>query len=251
MTPRWLQEKAAQSCCVRLVLAMMLLSACALTSGCQSIHTAARRGDTATVRSRLKCGTDPNERKLFTRTTPLIEAAIGGHLDVVRLLVDNGADVNIQGESWQAPLHFAAAEGHVEIVRFLLAHGADVSLFKPHTTPLHAAASRGQVEVARILLYHGAGVNWKGDDEATPLEVAASNEQPEMVKLLLDNGADVNSRGLYGRTPLHIAAMKGNVEIGRMLLEHGADPALKYNGRPVTSQSPSFRRLLEEHARTP
>lgn len=218
----------------------------ALGAGCGSIHTAADQGDVAGVKRQLAWGVRPDGKHLWTRRTPLIEAAANGHLDVVRLLVENGADVNLKGEAWEGPLHFAAERGHVEIVQFLLDHGADIWLFKPHNTPLHSAARGGQLEVARILLAHGADINWKGIDEATPLEVAVSHEQLDMVKLLLANGADVNSRGISGRTPLHVAAWKDNMAVGRILVEHGADPRLERNGCPVGPRSEEFRKPLEQ-----
>ncbi|MBT3380947.1 MAG: hypothetical protein HN742_16155 [Lentisphaerae bacterium] len=227
-------------------IAILVVSLAAFHSGCRSIHTLARQGNVRGVERRLKWGTSPDKRQLWTCEIPLISAAQGGHSDVVRLLVANGADVNLQGEAWDAALHHAAYRGHLEIVKFLVTNGADVSLFKSHDTPLHSAASGGQVEVARVLLAHGADVNWQGIDKATPLETAVFHGQLKMVEFLLANGADVNSRGLYGRTPLYVAAGKDNVTIGRVLIEHGADPELGCNDRPVWSGSAEFRALLRQ-----
>ncbi|MBI4559347.1 MAG: ankyrin repeat domain-containing protein [Candidatus Hydrogenedentes bacterium] len=224
-----------------------------LYGGVASFHAAARDGDSAAAKKWLAVGFSPNLRHPRTLDTPLIEAARHGHLDMVKLLVEKGANVNLQGEAWYAPLHCAAAAGHIEVMKFLLDHGADLTLFSGngHNTPLHEAAANGQTEAVALLLAQGAAIGAKGIDEATPLEVAAVNGHAAMVEFLLARGAEVNSRGLYGRTPLHAAADRDQVEVGRLLLAHGADPDLECNGRPVHGRSGAFRQLLQQHERAP
>ena len=78
--------------------------------------------------------------------TALHKAAGGGHIEVVRFLVENGADVNARDKGDDTALHDAAFEGHIEVVRFLLENGADV------TGALHEAADRGHLEVMRFLV---------------------------------------------------------------------------------------------------
>jgi ankyrin repeat protein len=215
-------------------VSLLVLVSTVLT-GCMSIHTAARQGKLKEVRRQLAWGVNVNERHFFTRDTLLIEAADNGHLDVVKLLIENGADVNLKGEAWYGPLHAAAAKGHIEVVKILLENGADINIFHQNK-PLHNAAMNGHIEVAEILLAHGADINAKGTDEAAPLHTAVSNNQLAMVKWLLSKGANVNPRASYGCTPLHSAARRNNVEIGKILLEQGADPTLECNGRRVSDE---------------
>jgi ankyrin repeat protein len=215
-------------------LSLLILTSTVLT-GCMSIHTAAREGNLKEVKRQLAWGVNVNKSNFFTRDTPLIEAAANGYLDVVKLLIKNGADVNLKGEAWYGPLHAAAAKGHIEVVKILLENGADVNIFHQNK-PLHNAAMNGHVEVARILLAHGADINAKGTDEAAPLHTAVSNNRLAMLKWLLSEGANVNPRAAYGCTPLHFAAFGNNVEIGKILLGHGADPTLECNGRPVPDE---------------
>jgi ankyrin repeat protein len=219
----------------RIIIVSLLALVSTVLTGCTSIHTAARQGNLKEVRRQLAWGVNVNKSHLFTRDTPLIEAAANGHMEVVKLLIENGADVNLKGEAWYGPLHAAAAKGHLEVVKILLENGADVNIFH-HNKPLHNAAMNGHIEVARILLAHGADINAKGTDEAAPLHTAVSNNQLEMVKWLLSKGANVNPRAVYGRTPLHSAAFRNNVEIGKILLEHGADTTLECNGRKVPKE---------------
>lgn len=215
-------------------LSLLILTSTFLT-GCMSIHTAAREGNLKEVRRQLAWGVNVNRNHFFTRETPLIEAAANGHVDVVNLLIENGADVNLKGEAWYGPLHSASANGHIEVVKILLENGADVNIFH-HNKPLHNAAMNGHIEVAEILLAHGADINAKGINEAAPLHTAVSNNQLAMAKWLLSKGANVNPIASYGCTPLHSAGWRNNVDIGKILLEHGADPTLECNGRRISDE---------------
>lgn len=221
--------------CTRIIVLSLLILTSTVLTGCMSIHTAAREGNLKEVRRQLAWGVNVNGSHFFTRETPLIEAASNGHADVVKLLIENGADVNLKGEAWYGPLHAAAAKGHIEVVKILLENGADVNIFH-HNKPLHNAAMNGHIEVAEILLAYGADINAKGTDEASPLHTAVSNNQLAMVKWLLSKGANVNPIAAYGCTPLQAAARRNNVEIGRILLEDGADPTLECNGRRISDK---------------
>jgi ankyrin repeat protein len=187
-------KKTTQKLVCMLVGAQLLLGVFLLAStGCRSLHRAAREGDAAAVERLLARGRDPNERS-WRNSRPLLEAAAGGHLAVVKLLVEKGADVNQQGDCWLGPLHLAAYGGHADVVTYLLERGADVSLFG-HDKPLHMAARGGHVNVARILLEHKADVNAKGMDEATALDVASESGQADVAAFLLRSGAVRTQRG--------------------------------------------------------
>ena len=79
----------------------------------------------------------------------------GGHIEVVRFLVENGASVNILGRDGRTPLYFAALDGHIDVVRFLVENGADVNPRSHFTTPLDIALSSGHEEVANYLHSQG------------------------------------------------------------------------------------------------
>ena len=88
------------------------------------------------------------------------QASSSGHLEIVKLLLSHGADVNAQSSSGNTPLMYACASGHAEVVRSLLEAGANVEDHNENGhTPLMEAASAGHVEVAKILLEFGAGIN--------------------------------------------------------------------------------------------
>jgi hypothetical protein len=99
---------------------------------------------------------DVNARSSFRNMTPLSVASDEGHPDVVRLLLEHGADPNVRDDSHDTLLHGVSQRGHVEIARMLLKYGADAnSRDHLNRTPLHLASREGHVDVAQVLLDHG------------------------------------------------------------------------------------------------
>lgn len=215
-----------------------------LTCGCGGVHTAAQQGNIEVIQRYLSKRGDPNRRNALTRDTLLIEASRSGHLEIIKLLTEHNADVNLQGEAWYGPLHEASYAGHLEIMKVLLDNGADVNEYSGHDKPLNWAAKGGQIEAAKMLLENGADIDAKGTDEWTALSNAISSDQMEMMKFLISEGADVNARAAHGGTPLHMAQWKDNIEAAQLLLEHEANPKLECNGRKISDE---FLRLTKNH----
>ena len=202
--------------------------------GCRSIQTEARIGSLQGVRQAVEGGANVNGKTLMWRVTALHEAAGNGHVDIVRYLIEHGAEVNIRSEGGDTPLHRAAANGHVKIINILIDNGADV---RQHGTgcgtPLQWAARTDQTRAVKCLLDRGADPDNKGSRPPFgPLRDAISYENPETVELLLARGADVNT-ATDKCSSLHLASRAGSVEIGRILLRHGADPDIECNGRKI------------------
>ena len=157
-------------------------------------------------------------------TTSWIAAFRVGDIDVVRLLLRCGADVNVLTKGGHNPLHRASEEGRIDIVQLLLEHNADVDLpTKSLWTPLAASSSLGHMEVSRLLVQYGANVNAYNDVGWTPLNLASLHGHLAVVRFLIDNGADVDFRNDEGLTPIHSAAGNGHFDIVKLLLESGAD----------------------------
>jgi ankyrin repeat protein len=191
------------------------------------ILDAAFKGDLAAVHRLLDA--DPKTAREHVRSrdiagmTALHRAVWGGHPDIVRLLLERGAEVDAKGGGGQTPLSLAARWGRGDLVDLLLEHGADASTKDDlGRTLLHYAAQYGHVDVMRALLAHGFDVNVQATT-GTPLHSAAFRREIEAARFLLDHGANPDRRGYLGWTPLHVAASQHHVEAVRALLAAGAD----------------------------
>jgi ankyrin repeat protein len=155
-----------------------------------------------------------------------------GHEAVVRLLFEQGADVNAKdGDGWTA-LHGAASRGHEAVVRLLVEKGADVNAkHRDRWTALHEAAYKGHEAVVRLLVEKGADVNAKHRDRWTALHLAAEPGHEAVVRLLVKEGADVNAKDDDRQTALHLAAGHGHEAMVRLLVKEGADVNAKDNDR--------------------
>ena len=111
------------------LLTLTITSLLATTAFADPIHDAAKTGDLAGVQAELDKGVDEDDSSWGSwGETPLQLAARYSHNEIVELLIDNGADVNVKGGNLGGmPLHHAAFEGHKEIVELLLAKSADVN----------------------------------------------------------------------------------------------------------------------------
>ncbi|KAH8698579.1 hypothetical protein BGW36DRAFT_274900, partial [Talaromyces proteolyticus] len=179
---------------------------------------------------------------------PISCAFQAGHIDMVRFLIDNGADVNASlYEDWRRhPAHFEIWNGalnrdknldkNLEILRAIIKNGADINASNSSgQTHLMMAARYGNLELIRFLLFEGACVNAVDNGGETALLSAMRNKnityisRARMVKILLSYGADVNAATTEGWTALSLAVCKNNLsDISRakmvqILLSHGAD----------------------------
>ncbi|NXN97510.1 ASB3 protein, partial [Rhinopomastus cyanomelas] len=189
--------------------------------GLCALHLSARHGSLECIRILLEAGADPNEFNTEA-TTPLFLAVENEHIDVVKFLLQHGANVDgshsISG--WNS-LHQASFQGSVDIMEVLLENGADMECKDDFgITPLFVAAQYGKLETLSLLVSHGAEVNCQATDRATPLLIAAQEGHTKCVELLLAKGADPN---LYcneddWQLPIHAAAEMGHPEVLELLI---------------------------------
>jgi ankyrin repeat protein len=152
--------------------------------------------------------------------TPLTAAAARGRVEVVRYLLDEGADINLRPAGFcSAAFHRACDQGRVEVVALLLARGADTGPSDNGLTPLMAASFGGQTDIVELLLAHGCGdvdQQYPSSGE-TALRCACSYARAGVVEVLLGAGADPHAVDVNGRTPLSEAVRKGHVECVALL----------------------------------
>jgi serine/threonine-protein phosphatase 6 regulatory ankyrin repeat subunit B len=199
--------------------------------GSTALHWAAHLGHEEIVAFLLRAGARANSRGVF-RTTSLMLACGGGHLDIVRVLVQHMGDQALEetNDDGLTPLHWAALGGDEETVAFLLSKGAQAnSKDTAGQTPLMGACEEGHVGVIRGLLQHmGATALQETDAQGhTALHWAAMSSQEETVAFLLAQGAQANSRDLSSRTPLMLACEKGHLGVVQVLVQHMGDQGLE------------------------
>ena len=114
--------------------------------------------------------------------SPLMLAAIKGHLDLAEMLVKKGADINKAG--W-TPLHYAASGGHLHIIKLLLENSAYIDAESPNgTTPLMMAAMYGTPAAVNLLLQEGADAKLKNEQGLTALQFAQRGNRPDSVEAI-------------------------------------------------------------------
>ncbi|UKZ57021.1 hypothetical protein TrVGV298_010871 [Trichoderma virens] len=173
---------------------------------------------------------------------------------VVQLLLEKGASVDVQGREGTAPIHCAARAGHLEMVEMLLEFGANIDIADGYgNTALHEAALNGSAEIFETLCKRGCQkrrnkhgraaihvaamrglsaaiphvgdyVNSKDSQKKAPLYLAVEFGHRDFVQQLLKlPQVEVNARGYRDLTPLQVACKKGNDDIIEILLDAGAD----------------------------
>ncbi|XP_013422003.1 fibronectin type 3 and ankyrin repeat domains protein 1 [Lingula anatina] len=195
--------------------------------------------------------------------TPLMQAATKGYLDILRTLIENGADVNFANESKKTalmmacfsgnlaeaqelrkhgadynardkggsmPIHWAVDGGDPNLLEWIIQDGADVNSKDSHShwTPLiRAATIGGNVKIAEVLIKHGANVNMHDKDGKTALMSAVINGYQELVLLLLKENADVSVKNEYGKNVYEMAVSMDKRKVIKVLEDHMSKTGIK------------------------
>src|SRR5688572_28490410 len=209
------------------------------------LYLASQRGHAPVIQALVTAGADvkagtPNG------TTPLMVAAASGELEAVKVLVDNGADVNGKdGVRQQTPLMYAAASNRAAVIEFLASKGADLKATSKVSdlsnltrenlgfggNPQAGLPAGGNAQAPRRQPVAGVDRNYNNNEliaahgGLTPLLYAIRQGHQESAAALLKAGADVNTVSAGDRTsPLLMAIINGHFDLAMMLLEQGADP---------------------------
>jgi ankyrin repeat protein len=167
--------------------------------------------------------------------TPLTRACNMHDLDLtlIQHLIDKGADVNWQGTNGNTPLHWAVYTGGLQLTKLLIDNGADVNAYDKYNGPvvsssingtiLQIAINNGKEEVAVYLVGNGASINKKDYYGNTELHLAAFKGYADLTRCLIDHGAEINAVNNFNRTPLYYAAKHGYKSVADLLIAAGAD----------------------------
>ncbi|KAE8365200.1 ankyrin repeat-containing domain protein [Aspergillus caelatus] len=188
---------------------------------------------------------DDNGKSDESSGLSLYTASLNGHARVVKLLLENDADVGAADGSRLTALHVSSQKGHIDVVKLLIDSGAETNCTSSYgSTPLNMASGRGHVEVAQLLLDNGADITTANNEGWTPLISASHEGHDGVVKLLLDNPKiDINAEDNIGRTPLFHAAAFGHGEVVQLLLSH----KLVVNSKDRYNTTPLFAAARNGH----
>ena len=204
-----------------------------------TIHDAARRGNIGFVKYYLAKGIDINIQGYFKKYTPLHEAIAGRQLEVVKLLIDEGANVNAKDSMGWTPLDNATGVlNKPKIADLLRKHGGKtkkeleaaelgVSVERLPRISIHDAAGasgrKGNIEAVKQHLAAGTDVDARDRQDKTPLQHAAYWGHKEIAEELIAKGADVNAKDNAGTTTLDWAILGGKKESVELLIVNGVD----------------------------
>jgi len=215
-------------------------------------YAAIDREDVDAVKELLAAGNSANTPIVNgeVTSTPLVKACWRRNMEIVKLLVEAGADVNglektrmvnAAGEvHWfiKSPLEEVVGKD-LEIVRYLIGKGAKVNeKLTDERTVLFLPAYEGDLETLEVLVAAGGDVNAADDIGYTPLKNAVMGRKPEAIRWLVAKGAKVNqapTKSNAGETALHVAIDRGFPDVVKLLLELKANPNAKskYGGTPL------------------
>jgi len=173
------------------------------------------------------------------KMTALMKAALRGQLTKVRflLLAQNKASIFQKDDHGNSAMHYAVQGGNIEIIKLFLNKGLDINEtggggWSPFMTAVNEAYSgkdflNGNDEVIKFLLDNGASVNYQDEGGETALTLAIENEtnsasDMKIIRLLIEHGADVNLKNSEGETALNKAVDCENKTVAEYLIAKGA-----------------------------
>ncbi|XP_056150191.1 ankyrin repeat domain-containing protein 6b [Lampris incognitus] len=197
--------------------------------GRSPLHLAAYKGHIEVVRILLKAGCDLDIQDDGEQTA-LHRAAVVGNSDVIAALIQEGCALDRQDKDGTTALHEVSWHGFSQSVKLLVKAGANVhAKNKAGNTALHLACQNGHAQSSKVLLLGGSRPDSKNHVGDTCLHVAARYNHVAMIRILLGAFCSVSEKNLAGDTPLHVAAALNHKKTVRLLLEAGADSSICNN----------------------
>ncbi len=212
---------------VRILMCCVLLTTPALSSeenlSTRKLLAASRLNRLTAVQQSLSEGADVNAADEQGKT-PLVYAVAAGNPEMVALLLESGAAVDILDSSAMSPAAMAAWKGRVDILKQLVARGGDLHRrYRMENgqagTLLHIAVLNKDMELARYLLSEQVSTEIRNSDAESPLMLAAAMDSLPMVKLLVEHGANLYADRGFGGTLLDSEMFQPSPQIKRYLQE--------------------------------
>lgn len=147
----------------------------------------------------------------------LMIGAWEGNLDLMRLFIERGADINRANANGETPIVMAAWRGNLAAVKWLLERGAQINAPKRQWSALHYAVFAGHEEVADYLLAQGADIDAQSTNGSSVLMMAIYEGRQDLAKKLIEKGADRSPKNDWGDGALEWAMRGNHLNIARML----------------------------------
>jgi len=162
-------------------------------------------------------------------STALICACQSGQFECVEKLLKANAEPNVQNKLGLTPLIAAIIVNNIEIVKLLINFGSDLNQSYFEFTPLNLSIFQDNAEIANFLINSGCNINNIPEKGTSPLFLAISNKNTALSLVLIDKGADLNVQNSKGNTPLMEAIYLNNLDIIYKLVNCGADLNIRDN----------------------
>jgi ankyrin repeat protein/L-ascorbate metabolism protein UlaG (beta-lactamase superfamily) len=220
-----------------LFAAITVLLCLAISASGGEIHRAIEAGDVELVKQILEkdpgAVTQPDDSQF--REPPILVAAAAGNVEIARILLDAGANIDAGDSDNSTALGVAAMRRQGEMVAFLIERGANVNhRDRKADCPLSFAVYGRDEAIIQQLLDASADLYFRNPNGETLLHIATARGVTSFVEHLLDNGADLNARSANLGKPIDYAVMMGQPEVTQLFLDRGVDP----NGAPAGEPTP-------------
>ena len=183
-------------------------------------------GSASQVQYLIDKGADVNIEMMPSLRRSIIFTPVStNRLDILKVIVESGANVNHADKDGMTPLIIASQQGYEMIVDYLIAKGAKVNTEDySGSTSLMLASQHGRGNVVKKLIDSGANINQQAKSNGrSALYCSCGNNQLDVVRILVENGADLEIQNNQNHSPLCIAAITGHREITKYLLDKGAN----------------------------
>lgn len=186
--------------------------------GWSALSYAVNNGDIEIAKLLLENKVKIKDELLIAIKSPIVESRI----NIMKLLIDNKANINYTDENGFNPLNIAIESGDMELTKFLITNGANVnSLMQDGVSLIGYAIAQNNMDLLQILIENGANVNYtNGDSWANiPLQMASRLGLDNVIRILLTRNVDINAVDMNGNTALHTAALNSQLSVVKLLLE--------------------------------